>query len=132
MGYNTKPVEFQGKKFRSKKELASTFGLTGRLFGKRVKQGRTIEQALEIEPPPPRFRNFEGHAREQKWKEVRVSDRKVEPVPDADGCKLFLVTNTVNAKVYVCLPATKRCLIRRAPMRKVINFNSDLRPPVLR
>ena len=103
VGYNTKPVEFQGKKFRSKEELASTFGLTGPLFAKRVKQGWTVEQALEIEPPPPRFRNFEGHAREQKWKEVRVSDGKVEPVPDADGYKLYLVTNSVNFKVYVGL-----------------------------
>lgn len=103
VGHNTKPVEFQGKKFRSKEELASTFGLTGALFAKRVKQGWTVEQALEIEPPPPRFRNFEGHAREQKWKEVRISDGKVEPVPDAEGYKLYLVTNSVNSKVYVGL-----------------------------
>lgn len=28
---------------------------------------------------------------------------KVEPVPDTDGYKLYLVTNTLNGKVYVGL-----------------------------
>ena len=62
-----------------------------------------MEQALQIEPAPPRFRDFEGHARDHKWKEVRVSEGKFEPVPDAQGYKLYLVTNTVNQKVYVGL-----------------------------
>lgn len=65
-----------------------------------------MEQALGLEPPPPRFRNFEGHARERKWKEVRIADGRVEPVPDIKGYKLYLVTNTVNDKVYVGLTIT--------------------------
>ena len=65
-----------------------------------------MEQALLLEPTPPRFRNFEGHARDQKWKVVRVAEGKVEPVPDAEGYKLYLVTNTVKGKVYVGLTIT--------------------------
>ena len=49
----------------------------------------------------PRFRNFEGHAREQKWKEIRTTEGKIEPAPDGGGYKLYLVTNSVNSKVYV-------------------------------
>ena len=62
-----------------------------------------MEQALQIEPAPPRFRDFEGHARDHKWKEVRVAEGKFEPVPDLQGYKLYLVTNAVNQKVYVGL-----------------------------
>ena len=60
-----------------------------------------MAQALETVPAPPRFRNFEGHAREQKWKDVRTTEGKIEPVPDREGYKLYLVTNSVNSKVYV-------------------------------
>jgi len=56
---------------------------------------------LLLEEAPPRFRNFEGHARSHKWKEARSVEGVIEPIPDAGGFKLYLVTNTHNDKVYV-------------------------------
>jgi len=103
IGHSVKAVTFQSETFRSQKDLAKLYGISGGLMARRIKSGWTMEQALGIEPAPPRFRNFEGHAREQKWKEVRVIDGKVEPIPDIGGYKLYLVTNTVNSKVYVGL-----------------------------
>jgi hypothetical protein len=84
-------------------------------------RGWTLEQALGVQDAPPRFRNFEGHARDHKWKEVRVTDGKTEPIPDTDGYKLYLVTNTINGKVYVGLTIgdPEAALRRRAPGHEV-------------
>ena len=98
-----KSIEFRGKTYGSREQLCSQFGQQWRNVQRRVNRGWTMEQALLIEPAPPRFRDFEGHARDHKWKEVRVSAGKVEPVPDLQGYKLYLVTNKVNGKVYVGL-----------------------------
>lgn len=96
-----KTLEFDGVVYKSVAALAEKHKLTGTLVSKRLRAGWTLAQALETVPAPPRFRNHEGHAREQKWKEVRTTEGKIEPVPDAGGYKLYLVTNTVNKKVYV-------------------------------
>lgn len=101
VGSRGKPVEFEGTVYASVAALAEKFKLTGTLVSKRLKSGWTLAQALETVPAPPRFRNHEGHAREQKWKEVRTTEGKIEPVPDVGGYKLYLVTNTVNRKVYI-------------------------------
>lgn len=101
VGSRGKPVEFAGITYVSMMALAEKFNLTGTLVSKRLRSGWTLAQALETVPAPPRFRNHEGHAREQKWKEIRTTEGKIEPVPDVGGYKLYLVTNTVNAKVYV-------------------------------
>jgi hypothetical protein len=60
-----------------------------------------MEQALGVEDAPPRFRNFEGHARDTKWKNERSTATGVEPVPDAEGYKLYLICNKKSPKQYV-------------------------------
>lgn len=100
---NGKAITFRGEVFHSQEELAAKYSQTWRTVWKRQQRGWTLEQALGIDQAPPRFRNFEGHAREHQWKEVRVSSGKIEPIPDAQGYKLYLVTNDVNDKVYVGL-----------------------------
>ncbi len=102
-GARSKPIEFREKTHSSREALCELYGQNWNNVSRRMRRGWTMEQALLLEPPPPRFRNFEGHAREQKWKEVRVTGGKVEPVPDAEGYKLYLVTNILNGKVYVGL-----------------------------
>jgi hypothetical protein len=67
----------------------------------RIKRGWTSEQALEVVDAPPRFRNFEGHARDTKWKNERTTATGVEPIPDAEGYKLYLIRNTKSPKLYV-------------------------------
>ncbi|TAH11746.1 MAG: GIY-YIG nuclease family protein [Curvibacter sp.] len=101
VGSRGKSLEFDGVVYASITALAEKHKLTGTLVSKRLRSGWTLAQALEIIPAPPRFRNHEGHAREQKWKQVRTTEGKIEPVPDAGGYKLYLVTNTINEKVYV-------------------------------
>lgn len=103
LGSRAKTIEFRGQVFQSHEELAAHYSQQLRTVGKRTGRGWTLEQALGIDPAPPRFRDFEGHARDHKWKEVRISDGKMEPTPDKQGYKLYLVTNKVNDKVYVGL-----------------------------
>ncbi len=102
-GHAGKVIAFRGCVFQSQEELAKKYSISWRTVWKRQQRGWTLEQALGLEPNPPRFRNFEGHARDHKWKEVRVTSGKVEPVPDTQGYKLYLVTNNINEKVYVGL-----------------------------
>ncbi len=91
VGTRGKQVEFDGVVYASIATLGKKFNLTGTLVSKRLKSGWTLAQALETVPAPPRFRNFEGHAREQKWKDIRTTEGKIEPVPDSGGYKLYLV-----------------------------------------
>lgn len=105
-GSRAKPIEFRGHEYESRDELCKQFGQRWGNVLRRVNRGWTMEQALMLEPPPPRFRNHEGHARDHKWKEVRVNEGQVEPVPDSGGFKLYVVTNTLNGKQYVGLTMT--------------------------
>lgn len=96
-----KSIEFNGVTYPSIESLAQKFDTQASIFQRRIKRGWTTEEALEINPPPPRFRNFEGHARKTKWKTTRQTISGLEPIPDTGGYKLYLVTNTVNSKEYV-------------------------------
>lgn len=100
-GGATKSIQFNGVTYPSIESLAQKFGTKASILHKRIKRGWTTEEALGINPPPPRFRNFEGHARKTNWKTTRQTISGLEPIPDADGYKLYLVTNTVNSKEYV-------------------------------
>ena len=98
-----KSIEFRGQTFESQSALAALYSQTWQTVWKRQQRGWTLEQALGIDPAPPRFRNFEGHAREHQWKQIRPTQSGIEPVPDSHGYKLYLIRNTVNDKVYVGL-----------------------------
>lgn len=96
-----KPFKFRGNKFRSREAFALHYGLRWSNVTRRVSRGWTMEQALGIEDAPPRFRDFDGHARDHKWKRTQHVDGLVEPVPDADGFKLYLIKKKHHQKVYV-------------------------------
>lgn len=96
-------VDFEGKKYRSKESLAKAHGTTWSVVGRRLSRGWTMRQALDLDPAPPRFRNHEGHARETKWKQTRQTLDKLEPIPDGEGYKIYLITNSENGKQYVGL-----------------------------
>lgn len=103
VGGNSKSIDFEGKTYRSKDSLASAHGISWSVVWKRLHRGWTMRQALGVDPEPPRFRDHEGHARDTKWKNTRQLLGKVEPVPDAEGYKIYLITNSVNGKQYVGL-----------------------------
>ncbi len=96
-------VDFEGKKYPSKDSLAKAHGTTWSVVGRRLSRGWTMRQALNLDPEPPRFRNHEGHARDTKWKQTRHTLDKLEPIPNAEGYKIYLITNSVNGKQYVGL-----------------------------
>jgi hypothetical protein len=98
---NSQSVEYAGNNFPSKDSLARAYGLTSSVVGRRLKRGWTMEQALGSAPEPPRFRNHEGAARDTRWKTTRSTLAGIEPVPDAQGFKLYLITNQINGKEYV-------------------------------
>ena len=96
-------VEFEGVSYRSKDALAKAHNTQWPIVYKRLKRGWTMRQALGVDPEPPRFRDHEGHARDLKWKHTRTSLSGVEPVPDAAGYKIYVITNRVNGKQYIGL-----------------------------
>jgi hypothetical protein len=104
--HRSKSIEFLGREYVSREELCRQFGQSWGNVQRRIARGWTMKQALMLEPAPPRFRNHEGHARDHRWKEARVNDGQVEPVPDGGGFKLYVVTNTANGKQYVGLTMT--------------------------
>jgi hypothetical protein len=96
-----KSIQYDGKLFPTREALAAAYGLTWSIIGRRLQRGWTMEQALGLSPEPPRFRNHEGAARNTKWKTMRSTLAGIEPVPDAQGFKLYLITNQLNDKEYV-------------------------------
>lgn len=98
---NRKAVRFKGRIYSSGKALAERHGLTWSVVSRRVLRGWTMAQALGVDPVPPRFRNFAGHARKQHWKKVQVIDGRKLPKANAGEYRLYVITNVRNAKEYV-------------------------------
>jgi hypothetical protein len=98
---NARSVEFSGKSYPSIQSLVDAHHVKATVYNRRIKRGWTMEQALGIVDAPPRFRNFEGHARDTKWKNERSTATGFEPVPDAEGYKLYLIRNKQSPKQYV-------------------------------
>ena len=96
-------IDFEGKTYPSKDSLAKAYGITWSVASRRILRGWNIRQALGLDPEPPRFRDHEGHARDTKWKQTRQILGKIEPIPDSEGYKIYLITNSVNGKQYVGL-----------------------------
>lgn len=96
-------IDFEGQTYQSKDSLAKAYGTTWSVASRRILRGWNMRQALGLDPEPPRFRDYEGHARETKWKNTRPSLEGIEPVPDAEGYKIYLITNSQNGKQYVGL-----------------------------
>ena len=85
---NRKPLRFRNRSYPSGEALAAENGLTWSVVSRRVRRGWTMAQALAVDPAPPRFRNFAGHARKQHWKKVQVIDGRRLPAANAGetGC----------------------------------------------
>ena len=96
-----KLISYEGIEYPSIEAIGETYQVKPSVISKRLKRGWTLSQALNQEDAPPRFRNFEGHARSTKWKTTRTTVDGVEPIPDAEGYKLYLITNTQTNKEYV-------------------------------
>ena len=62
-------VVCEGKSYDSVVAFADAFQMNRQRTRKRLNSGWTPEQAVELEPAPPRFRNQDGSAREQVGQE---------------------------------------------------------------
>ena len=102
------PRKFRGSKvvcagvtYDSKNALARAFGLNPIRVSKRLSRNWTPEQAVDLEPAPPRFRDHHGHARNHMWKErTKIKGKLVIDAP-AGSYRLYRMTNSKNNKEYI-------------------------------
>lgn len=92
---------FRGARYESIKALASAFKKSGALVRKRLNSGWTIEQALDLTPPPPRFRNQVGGARDHHWRNTEVVDDRAFPATEQGHYKVYVIRNLKTGKEYV-------------------------------
>lgn len=97
----TKVVICAGKHYPSGWELARAYGKQEKLVAKRLKSGWTAEQAVDLEEPPPRFRNQIGGATNKHWKKVEIVDSKEYPATDLGQYKVYVIRNNLDGKEYV-------------------------------
>lgn len=91
----------EGVLFKSIAAFARAYGKNYIRIAKRLMRNWTPEQAVDIHPAPPRFRNHHGHARSHMWKEPTVIDGKLKMGAPAGSFRLYVIKNTKNNKEYV-------------------------------
>lgn len=96
-----KEIVFEGKAYESREALCRAFGQSWGNVQRRVARGWTMRQALLLDEAPPRFRDFEGHARSHNWKVARVEGGRSVPVPGPGGYKLYVIRHHQSGKEYV-------------------------------
>lgn len=96
----------QGQVFPNLQVFADAFDKPYKLVHKRLRAGWTPEQAVDIEEPPPRFRNQVGGARDRHWKTVEIVEYKAYPGAAHGEFKVYVIRNQVSAKDYVGITVT--------------------------
>ena len=100
-------VSCEGKDFKSVQALAEHYALKYRQVYKRLLLGWTPEQAVDLEPPPPKYRNPDGSAREHSWTKPHINERGQMFADSASGnYYLYMVENTINDKKYIGITTT--------------------------
>ena len=69
-------IEFDGEIFPSIAKLVEKYNKSRKQVYSRLKAGWTLEQALDLNPPPCKFRNPDGSARNSKFKKPLIVDGK--------------------------------------------------------
>lgn len=86
--------------------LAQAYGKSDTLVSKRIRSGWTPEQAVELSPRPPRFRDVRGDERNHSWKRTELIDDRTVPAGDAGQYKVYVVRNNRNGREYVGITIT--------------------------
>jgi len=95
-------IDCAGLTFTSIGKLAEHYGLPYKLVYKRIRLNWSPEQAVELEPQPPRYRNKDGSERTHSWvKPAKLDGGQMFPDSANGKYYLYLVDNTINQKVYV-------------------------------
>jgi hypothetical protein len=101
-----KEFTYKGVYYPTGTALAKAFDLDWRTVSRRLINNWTVAQAVGDEPPPPRNRDSDGKKRGHSWKNVRINaSGDLEPAPDVNGFKLYVIQNNANKKEYVGITA---------------------------
>lgn len=122
------PCEFLGHSFSSRRERDKFFKVDhhGRSFiEKRLKRGWTERQAVNLDPPPHRFRNFDGSKREGGWVRREEIDGRQYPKAARGEYKLYVIKNSINAKEYIGITISELDTRMRGHRREVRALNSQ-------
>ena len=97
-----KIVECEGVTFKSIFALADRYDVNRIRTRKRIASGWTPEQAVGVEPSPPRYRNQEGSARDHAWtRKTVLNDGAILPETDVGHYRLYVIRNQVNGMAYI-------------------------------
>jgi predicted GIY-YIG superfamily endonuclease len=100
--HNASVVVCDGKEYASVSELAKSHGLLRNLVYKRLRLQWTPEQAVGLEPKPPRYRNADGSIRHHQWNNPQITSTGKKFAGSTEGrYLLYQITNSVNSKTYI-------------------------------
>ena len=99
---NGNPVECEGKRYDSRGKLADAYGLKRTLVRKRLRNGWTVEQAVNLIDSPPRYRNNDGTKRQHSWvNPVTLKSGQLAAGSLTGRYLLYVIKNKINPKLYV-------------------------------
>jgi hypothetical protein len=92
----------ENKTYPSIDEFADAHGVNRVRTRKRLLGGWTPEEAVGLDPSPPRFRNQDGSVRDHAWTQKAVTKHgETVPVSRSGKYTLYLLTDTKTGKEYV-------------------------------
>lgn len=97
-----KRIICENKIYPSINELADAYGVNRVRTRKRLLGGWTPEEAVDVVPPPPRFRNQDGSVRDHAWTSKTITKHgETVPVSASGKYTLYLLTDTKTGREYV-------------------------------
>lgn len=97
-----KKIVCENKTYPSIDEFADAYGVNRVRTRKRLLRGWTPEEAVGLEPSPPRFRNQDGSVRDHAWTAKAVTKHgETVPVSRSGKYTLYLLTDSKTGKEYV-------------------------------
>jgi hypothetical protein len=97
-----KIIVCENNSYPSIDEFADAYGANRIRTRKRLLRGWTPEEAVGLEPTPPRFRNQDGSVRDHAWTAKAVTKHgETVPVSRSGKYTLYLLTDRKTEKEYV-------------------------------
>ncbi len=96
-------VDCDGNSFPTIVDFAMHYGKEVTITGQRLRYGWTPEQAVDLEPPPPKYRDENGNARDHLYLNPQIIDGSVVPSTELGCYRLYVIRNQRSGKEYVGL-----------------------------
>ncbi|RUM52366.1 MAG: hypothetical protein DSY87_06820 [Methylococcus sp.] len=94
-------VDCAGNLFPTIVDFARHYGKEVSITGQRLRYGWTPEQAVDLEPPPPKYRDENGNARDHLYLNPQIIDGSVVPSTEPGCYRLYVIRNQRSGKEYV-------------------------------